>query len=193
MAADGTLVVFDTEFTAWEGSEARGWSGPGEHREIVQIGAVKLARGPGLGEVDTLELLARPQVNPRLSDYFIALTGITQADLDARSVPFAEALDAFAAFVGGDVRTVFAFGGDQRMVAETCGLNGIPYPFDDGLFRDIRPLVSEVLGRAVGSFVSSDLPELFGFPAPGAKHQALDDARCVAQTMRILQERGHAW
>ena len=36
------VVVFDTEFTAWQGSMERGWSGPGEHKEIVQIGAVLL-------------------------------------------------------------------------------------------------------------------------------------------------------
>lgn len=35
---DGTIVVFDLEWTAWEGSKARGWDGPGEEMEIVQIG-----------------------------------------------------------------------------------------------------------------------------------------------------------
>ena len=37
-----SLTVFDLEYTAWECSMARSWLTPGEFREVVQIGAVKL-------------------------------------------------------------------------------------------------------------------------------------------------------
>ena len=30
------FVIYDTEYTAWEGSLARNWSGPNEHRELLQ-------------------------------------------------------------------------------------------------------------------------------------------------------------
>jgi len=40
MAPDA--IVFDTEFTAWQGSMERHWSGPGEFREIVQIGGISV-------------------------------------------------------------------------------------------------------------------------------------------------------
>jgi hypothetical protein len=40
----GDFVVADLEYTAWEGALARGWSAPGDFREIVQIGAVRVAR-----------------------------------------------------------------------------------------------------------------------------------------------------
>lgn len=33
------FVIFDTEYTTWEGAADRDWTGPGEHREVVQIGA----------------------------------------------------------------------------------------------------------------------------------------------------------
>ncbi len=36
---DGAIVVFDLEWTAWEGSKARDCDGPGEEMEIVQFGA----------------------------------------------------------------------------------------------------------------------------------------------------------
>jgi len=39
------FVVFDTEFTAWKGSRERNWSGPNEHREIVQIAAQQVDGG----------------------------------------------------------------------------------------------------------------------------------------------------
>jgi hypothetical protein len=32
------VAFFDLEYTAWEGSKARNWAGPGEHREIIEIG-----------------------------------------------------------------------------------------------------------------------------------------------------------
>ena len=45
------LIVFDLEFTAWEGSLARHWLAPGEFKEVVQIGAVRLDGGqPGGGQ-----------------------------------------------------------------------------------------------------------------------------------------------
>lgn len=34
------IIIFDTEFTAWEGSQDRNWSRPNEFQEIVQIGAL---------------------------------------------------------------------------------------------------------------------------------------------------------
>ena len=35
------IIIFDTEFTAWEGSAQRNWSFDWEYREIIQIAAVK--------------------------------------------------------------------------------------------------------------------------------------------------------
>ena len=45
------IIIFDTEFTAWEGSLARNWNGPGEYREIIQIGAI-LVDTQNLQELD---------------------------------------------------------------------------------------------------------------------------------------------
>ncbi len=38
-------IIFDLEFTAWEGSVAHRWSRPGEFTELVQIGALKIDAG----------------------------------------------------------------------------------------------------------------------------------------------------
>ena len=37
-----TIIIFDTEFTAWAGSQERDFSGPNEYRELVEIGAIKI-------------------------------------------------------------------------------------------------------------------------------------------------------
>ena len=77
------VVIFDLEFTAWEGSMESRWTRPGELTEVVQIGAVKLDAA-SLKEVDAFEMLVKPRVNPILSDYLVALTGIDNKQLAAR-------------------------------------------------------------------------------------------------------------
>lgn len=184
--AKGHIVVFDTEFTTWEGAWQRGWSAPGEYREIVQIGAVKLEADAAMAEIATLELLVRPRLNPVLSDYFVKLTGITQAEVDRRAIGFAEALATFAAFVGESTVAAYCFGSDADVLAENCRFNNLAFPFAGSLFQDAGPRICTHIGREWRTFYSSDLPEIMGFPRPGQAHHGLGDARCVAQALRIM-------
>ena len=91
------VVIFDLEFTAWEGSLESRWTRPGELTEVVQIGAVKLDAA-SLKEVDAFEMLVKPRVNPILSDYLVALIGIDNQQLAARGVDFVTAYRAFLDF-----------------------------------------------------------------------------------------------
>ena len=79
-------VVFDLEFTAWEGSVAHRWSRPGEFTELVQIGAVLVDAQTFTVERE-MDLLVKPRLNPVLSDYLVQLTGkvITNEELAARA------------------------------------------------------------------------------------------------------------
>ena len=74
--ASPTITIFDLEYTAWECSMARHWLTPGEFKEVVQIGAVKLD-ADSFAILDEFDMLVRPRINPRLSPYFEKLTGIT--------------------------------------------------------------------------------------------------------------------
>src|SRR5580658_9683076 len=105
-----TLTVFDLEFTAWECSMASHWLRPGEFKEVVQIGAVRID-GETFTVLDAFDCLVRPRINTELSPYFEGLTGITNADLAARGIDFAEAYVRFAAFVGEE--QFAAFGHDE--------------------------------------------------------------------------------
>lgn len=183
------IAVMDLEWTAWEGSKQRRWSGPGEEMEIVQIGAVKLLNDGALPETEALDILVKPRVNPDLSDYFVDLTGITQAELDAGGVGFAEALDALREFLGTDTRAVYSYGADYTIIQRNCGLTGVAFPFEDALFVNVRDLFT-ALGPEFASIDSSGLPAVMGFPPPGASHRAVDDCRCIAEAMRILRKRG---
>ena len=78
-------IIFDTEFTAWRGSMERGWRGPAELREVVQIGAVAIDVD-SFEEVASFSVLIKPLHNPVLSDYLVALTRITNERLAAEVV-----------------------------------------------------------------------------------------------------------
>ena len=185
----GRIVVYDLEFTAWEGSRARRWSGPGEHREVVQVGAVALDADDGFRETDSLELLVKPRINPMLSDYFVALTGISTAEVHSRGIDFADALDRFAAFAGeGDV-PLLSFGPDYAVLRENCRLIDHPYPFAASQEMDVTTLIGRAGDLDLKGVASSDLPHVMGFVSPGPKHQALFDARSVAEALRVLRRR----
>ncbi|MDP6787892.1 MAG: 3'-5' exonuclease [Rhodospirillales bacterium] len=183
------VVVLDLEWTAWEGSRERRWGAPGEYREVVQIGAVKLDGGSALGERESFDLLVRPRRNRVLSDYFIGLTGIDQARLDAKGVDFAEAFKRFSAFLGPPRGPVLSAGYDGWILEENCRLCGMPFTLDRGRFFTITPMIVSALGVDEKYFMSSRLPELLDFPPPGRAHDAAGDARCIAEALRILLRR----
>lgn len=175
------LVVWDTEFTAWPGSQERGWTGPGEHRELVQVGAVALDTA-NFAEIATFERIVRPKINPRLSRYFIDLTGITQQRVDDEGIPFPQVLDDFAAFTGRWSGMVGAFGRDDLVLGENCALHGIAQPIARSRFQDLRPALEAAIGRT--GMMSAELPRFVGLPAPKQAHDALADARAIASVLR---------
>jgi inhibitor of KinA sporulation pathway (predicted exonuclease) len=184
------LVVYDLEYTAWEGSRERGWSGPGEHREVVHIGAVRLDPTDGLSVLATFEAMVRPLVNPILSAYFTQLTGIDQARLDREGIGLALALQRLAAFADG--AALASNGDDAAVLRESCRLSGLPYPFA-GRTIDIGPLFRRTANRDQ-HILSCRLPEVFGITPDGnaVPHDALGDARQVAAALRHLVDKGLA-
>ena len=94
-----SITIFDLEYTAWECSMARSWLTPGEYREVVQIGAVRLDADSFQVQAE-FDVLIRPRFNPRLSPYFENLTGISNAQLESRGVDFRTGYDRFLAFAG---------------------------------------------------------------------------------------------
>jgi inhibitor of KinA sporulation pathway (predicted exonuclease) len=174
-----TLTVFDLEFTAWECSMARHWLNPGEFKEVVQFGAVKLD-GKDLSVLGEFDVLVRPRINSTLSPYFQKLTGITNEDVAARGIDFAEAYARFVDFAGDD--PICAFGHDEWVLEENLRLYGIadfkPLP----VFEDLRRWFArhDVDPRGMNS---CDIAPSLGVPFQGRAHNALDDARSIAAGM----------
>jgi len=179
-------VVFDLEFTAWPGSIQSQWSRPGEFREVVQIGAVRLSPRT-LKPVEEFDMLIIPRLNPVLSDFFVQLTGITNEALTRRGVDFITGFRAFLDFGGGS--HLWAHGRDDLVLAGNLRLYGwdsklaIP-PYSNAIEWFLQNGV-DLRGKH-----ACDVPEAAGVPFVGRQHNALDDARGVAAAMAAMIAKG---
>ena len=180
------LTIFDLEFTAWDGSLARQWLGPGEFKEVVQIGAVRLNL-QSLQMEGSFDGLVRPRVNPVLSDYFENLTGISNRRLAADGDDFEIAYRRFLDFAGGGV--IAAFGHDEWVLEGNIrlyGLKGLP-PMPE--FLELRQWFFD-RGVDPKGLRSCDIGPRLGVPFEGQMHDALCDARSIAEGMTVLLKRG---
>lgn len=92
------IIIYDTEYTSWEGSLVRNWNGPNEHKEIVKLSAIKINIDKDIGIDDIFDVTCKPQINPILSDYFVNLTNITNSEVTENGITCNEALEKFLNF-----------------------------------------------------------------------------------------------
>ena len=180
------ITIFDLEYTAWECSMARHWLTPGEYREVVQIGAVKL-NADTFAELDAFDALVRPRINPKLSAYFQNLTGITQDAVTARGVDFVQAYARFMDFAGDG--PIAAFGRDEQVLVDNLRLYGIEGAHPLPVFYDLRGWFA-VQGLDPRGMLSCDIAPALGMPFIGQTHNALNDARSLAASMEAMNARG---
>jgi len=181
-----SAVVYDLEFTAWEGSMRHRWLRPGEFKEVVQIGAIKV--DPlSLAVRDTFSVFVRPRINPALSPYLEKLTGITTDILRQEGRDFAAAYRAFLDFAGGGVCA--SFGRDELVLAENLRLYGLAGPADAPEFRDLRPWFQSN-GIETCGLHSCEVGPRLGVPLEGQAHNALADCVSVVAGMKVLVARG---
>lgn len=170
LLAAGHIAVYDTEFAWWPGALERDWTGPGEHREIVHIGAVLLDENRH--EESALCALVRPVANPVLSDYFFSLTGITNGDAEAEGWQLSEVLREFRAFCSrGSVAC--SFGPDHKIIQENCDSIGLQNPLAAVTMVDNREWLCDVVEGDRDAIDSATLPVLFGLVAQPKAHDGL--------------------
>src|SRR5262249_34374245 len=139
-----------------------------------------------LKTVGEFQMLVRPRVNPVLSDYLVALTGITNEQLQTHGVDFITAYRAFLDFCG-DAR-LWAFGRDDLIFETNLKLyawdalfvppytNAIPWFAANGV--DLTGKHACHVATAAGAVFE------------GKEHDALEDARSVAIGIIALIQRG---
>lgn len=180
------VVVFDLEFTAWPGSMEHRWLRPGEYREVVQIGAVKLDTH-NLRQTSEFNVLVKPRLNPELSSYFEELTGITNGTLAAEGVDFAPAYRAFVSFTAG--WPIAAFGRDDLVLVDNLALYGLK---DEPALPPYCNIVPWLIAYGIDprGLHACDIAHSAGAAFEGRRHDALDDSRSVAAGIAALVARG---
>jgi inhibitor of KinA sporulation pathway (predicted exonuclease) len=181
-----SAVVYDLEFTAWEGSMANRWSRPGEFTELVQIGAVRVNAETFAVEAE-MDVLVRPRLNPVLSDYFTGLTGITNDDITARGLDFVIAYRAFLKFTEGC--TTMAFGTDDLIFVDNIRLYGLSGLGTPPTFINLRPWFN-ANGVPTAKLHSCDVGPTLGVAFEGRQHNALADTHSLVAGIRVMLERG---
>ena len=184
--ATNEIIIFDTEYTTWDGSRARGWSRPDEHRELVQLAAarVHLETGEVRGEFSEL---VRPRINHQLSACFTNLTGLTQAEIDTAGKDFTEVYTAFLDW--SEEVAVYSYGSsktnDGEILAENISLYQLDLPHDPARYHNLRPLFAAA-GIPVDHYTSGELYRAFGLTLSGQVHNAMHDVRSLTQSLLAL-------
>ncbi|WP_339720599.1 3'-5' exonuclease [uncultured Paraglaciecola sp.] len=184
------IIIFDTEFTAWEGSAQRNWSLDWEHREIIQIAAVKVALSlSGAQVISSFNTLVKPVINPNLSDYIIKLTGIEQHVLDDMGIDFQGALLQFHSFCSQGSLPCYSWGNDKRILIDNCLFNGIHMPDFTGNFYNLHNMARKA--KLDGAHLcSGELASHLGLELHGHIHNALYDVRSIALALNQWVEKG---
>ena len=190
-----SLVLYDTEFTAWPGSVQRNWSGEGEAREIICLCAQRLSL-PDLSTVSHFRAYVRPRNNPTLSPYITRLTGISQRDVDAAD-DFPRVWARFLEWAQGSA-TLYSYSGDARddgadreIVLENMAIHAMTPVSNDLLarMRNIAVLFSRA-GIPTDRYSSGTLCEAFpgscGVPRP---HDCAWDVESLARSLRALRNK----
>ena len=184
------IVIFDTEFTTWEGAMARKWSGPNEHREIVQI-AAQMVDLETESVLDSFSCLVKPAVNSVLSDYFIHLTGITQAQIDTDGVSFKDAYETFDTWTNN--LPIFCYArtlgesADRGVFEENIHLYNLETPLDPSRY-DILTGLFQSAGVDTQKYSSGELYCFFNLELGGHVHNAMHDVDSLVASLFAVKK-----
>ena len=187
------FIIFDTEYTAWEGSQERNWSDDDEYMELVQIGALKVIKTTRtIKIVKKFNIYIKPKKNPDLSEYFINLTGITQNTIDKKAVTFNEAMKQFYSFcrTKNDVKLpMFSYGNDYDIIKYNLKLNSVNkkskfYKWEKK-FYDIRTIFDQYVDTS--KYTSGTIYKAFNVDTKNSNvHNALWDCRSIFISLKYI-------
>lgn len=144
-------VIYDLEYTTWSGALERSWSGKDEYREIIRIGAISIDLD-SLQEIEALDVIVKPSVNPTLSNYCTKLTGVTDEQIQAEGLEIHEAIHKFVDFVGK--RNIFSLGLDILIILETLRLKNVT--FNAKTLKSDRPIILREYHEDIDNQIESD-------------------------------------
>lgn len=175
--------MWDTEYTSWEGCNENGWNEPWQHKELLQIGAIKVDTEFAYKEIESFDLFIKPQKNPELSDYIQKLTGISQQQVDSQGFIAHEAMTKFKDFCGD--LPIYSYGHDWKIAEETARLQNFALPIALSQFHDISPVIKDH-GIDINQYTSGEQHQAVNITMDGHTHNALHDVRSIAVTLDAL-------
>ncbi len=183
-----TVVIVDTEFTSWEGALENNWGEDWQHREIIQISAMKIDKNT-LEVKDTFDRLVLPEINPLLSDFIVDFTGITNEKVQLEGIPFEEAFEKFTNFVDNDM--VWCYGWDGEVFEENIHLIGRCEWHETLKFQTLHPYF-KAQGVDTSKINSGKLANYFGVDIEIHEHNAMDDVTSIVAALYHLKEKGQS-
>lgn len=179
---DEFSLAVDVEATCDDkGSIAR------QDMEIIEIGAVLL--DADMEQIDEFQTFIKPFRHPVLTPFCIELTSITQEQVDDAPTVF-DAFGALGAWLGSyQPLRWYSWGDyDNNQFRKDCERTGAPWPFPGPHFNAKKIHADQRRnGKKTGLF---EAIEEEGLTWIGTHHRGIDDARNVAQILRLLQKEG---
>jgi len=179
------ILVVDLEATCWDASAPEGVTQSIHTMEIIEIGCVLSNRS---GDVlDTRSFIVRPERQPILSEFCIALTQITQAMVD-NAPPLKEVIDQMNAWLEG-TETVALWGSwgnyDLNQLTVQCALDNA----DSQLLNLPHLNLKKLWRRTTRQRKKTSLAHALAYHElefDGQPHRGVDDARNIARLLPFL-------
>jgi len=177
-------VIFDVEYTAWEGVGRRL---DFAEREVIQIGAMKVNfDNIDINVVSTFLEFVKPTVNPKLSEYIMNLTGITQQNIEEHGLTLNEALNQFEIFCSYGENKTFSWGDDSRLIKKNTELVSIEFPSFLSNNTDLKSRIPLIIDKYDLNVSSGNLHRSVGLNLEFKNHDALDDTKSIFETLKFL-------
>lgn len=171
------ILVIDLEATC----DDKG-SIPADQMEIIEIGAVWAL--PDGQVIDTFTTLVKPTLNPTLTPFCTALTGITQTDVDGGNTLMG-ACEALTIFSSRHHPTPLTWGSwgyyDFKQLANDCTRLNVVNPLNDFMHINLKRQFSK--NRQIRDVGMSKALELTNQKLDGNHHRALDDTLNIAKLL----------
>lgn len=183
------FVLFDTEYTSWEGSQKRNWSGKGEYKELVKLSAIKVKELEDTLEViDKVDIFFIPRINSHLSNYFRDLTGISNEDIQTKGFDFKEGMCLFFDFLGE--LPLYSYGNDVAILEENCRLyrEDFESQLQTIVSYDIRKFFQNC-GVETKNYTSGSLYMAFNLDLSGRIHDSSFDVLSIFESLRYLKQK----
>ena len=171
------INVVDVEATCWTTNN------PNNVMEIIEIGITPYTVATGkIGQKESI--LVRNDYS-EISQFCTELTGHTQADIDAKGIPFKDACDILVNKYGSVSRAWASFGDyDRDQFQKDCRKKGVKYPFGPS-HMNVKVLFA-LKHKETRAYGLPKTLERIGEKIDGRHHNGADDSYNIAKVLKHL-------